>query len=154
VSCSIYQDTFNRNGDDSLSAHFLQYATIAANLTPKMSELDVIDVIGGHYLNYIQHALLSASVRTLRQALNFLTKLQIMEDGEARRSSSRESIVSRSGHDSPVSQNQNGNYRQIPQPRSIRYPCYRESSRYEYNRQNDRHAASQVQQTDTLQQRQ
>jgi hypothetical protein len=71
VHCSIYQDKFRRNGDDSLSTHFLRYTTMAANLTPKMSELEVIDAIGGHYLNYIQRALLSANVRKIQQALNF-----------------------------------------------------------------------------------
>jgi len=33
VRCSIYQDRFNKSGDESLSAHFLRYATMAANLT-------------------------------------------------------------------------------------------------------------------------
>jgi hypothetical protein len=72
VRCSLYQDKFNRNGDNSLSAHFLRYATMAANLTPKMSELEVIDAICGHYPNYIQRALLSANLKTIPQALNFL----------------------------------------------------------------------------------
>jgi len=49
--CSIYQDRFNKSGDESLSAHFLRYAMMAANLTPKMSELDIIDAIGDHYPN-------------------------------------------------------------------------------------------------------
>jgi hypothetical protein len=52
VRCSIYQDIFNRNGDHSLHS-FLRYATMAANLTLKMSELEIMDAIGGHYLNYI-----------------------------------------------------------------------------------------------------
>ena len=92
-----------------MSAHFLRYATMAANLTPKLSELEVIDAIGGHYPNYIQRALLSANIKTIQQALNFLNKLQIMEDGEARMGSSRENGVSGSGHNSSASQNQNGN---------------------------------------------
>jgi hypothetical protein len=62
----IYHDKFNRNGDDSLSAHLLPYATMAENLTTEMSELEVIDAICGHYLNYIQHALLSANIRTIQ----------------------------------------------------------------------------------------
>jgi hypothetical protein len=107
----------HRNGDDSLSAHFLRFATMAANLTPKMSELEVIDAICGHYPNYIQRALLSANIRTIQQSLNFFSKLQIMEDGEANMSSSHENVVSRSGHDSSASQNQSRNYRQGPQPK-------------------------------------
>jgi hypothetical protein len=121
---------------------------MAANLTPRMSELEVIDATGSHYLNYIQCALLSANVRTIQAALYFLSKLQIMEDGEERMNSSCGNALSRSGQDTSASQNQNGNYRQRPQPRSVRY------TRYRYNRQNDQQATSRVQQTDTLQQRQ
>jgi hypothetical protein len=99
VRCYIYQDKFNRNGDDILSTHFLRYATMAANLTPKMSELEDTDAIGGHYPNYIQRTILSANVRTIQQVLNCLSKFQIMEDGEARTISRRENVVSRSGHD-------------------------------------------------------
>jgi len=45
---------------------------MAANLTPKMCELGIIDAIGGHYPNYIQSALLSANVKTIQEALSFL----------------------------------------------------------------------------------
>jgi hypothetical protein len=53
---------------------------MAENLTPKISELEIIDAIGGHYPNYTQRALLSANVKTIQEALSFLNKLQIMED--------------------------------------------------------------------------
>jgi hypothetical protein len=65
VCCSIYQERFNKSGNESLSAHFLQYAMMAAKLTPKMSELEMTDTIGGHYPNYIQHALLSVNIKTI-----------------------------------------------------------------------------------------
>jgi hypothetical protein len=45
VRCSRYHDRFGKNWVESLSAHFLRYATIAANLTPKMSELEVTDAM-------------------------------------------------------------------------------------------------------------
>jgi len=35
VRCSIHRDRINKLGDESLSAHFLRYAMMAANLTPK-----------------------------------------------------------------------------------------------------------------------
>jgi hypothetical protein len=44
---------------------------MAANLTPKISELEIIDAICGHYPNYIQRALLSANVKTI-QSLKLL----------------------------------------------------------------------------------
>jgi hypothetical protein len=46
-----YQDIFNKSWEEDLSAHFLRYAILAANLTQKMSELEIIDAIGGHYPN-------------------------------------------------------------------------------------------------------
>jgi len=48
VRCSIYHDRFNKSGDENLFAHFLRYAMMAANLTPKMSDLEIIDAIGCH----------------------------------------------------------------------------------------------------------
>jgi len=81
---------------------------MAANLTPKMSDLEIIDAIGGHYPNYIQRALLSANVKTIQEALSFLNKLQVMEDGETRISSSLEPPISRPEHSSSASQNQSG----------------------------------------------
>ena len=54
VRCSIYQDRFSTSGDESLSAHFVQYARMGANLAPKMFELEIIDAVGGYYPNYIQ----------------------------------------------------------------------------------------------------
>ena len=42
VRCSIYQDGLNKSGEEILSAHFLRYAMMAANLTPKMFELEII----------------------------------------------------------------------------------------------------------------
>ena len=73
VRCSIYQDSFNNSGNESLSAHFLRHAMMAANLTPKMSELESIDAVGGHYPNYVQRAILSANVKTIEEAITFLT---------------------------------------------------------------------------------
>ena len=152
VRCSIYQDKFKGNGDDSLSVHFLRYASIAANLTPKMSDLEVIDALCGHYPNYIQRALLSANIRTIQQALNFLSKLQIMEDSEANIGLNNENTVPRSGYDTSANRNRSRNYGQRPQPQSVRYTRYRENSRYGYNRQNDQRVASRAQPTDTSRQ--
>jgi hypothetical protein len=62
----------SKNCDECRSAHFLRYAMLAANLTPKISELEIIAAIGGHCPNYIQRALLSANVQTIQEALSFL----------------------------------------------------------------------------------
>jgi hypothetical protein len=48
---------------------------MAANLTPKMSELEISDAICGHYPNYVWRLLLSANLKAIEEALSFLTKL-------------------------------------------------------------------------------
>jgi hypothetical protein len=72
VRCSIYQDRFNKSGGECLSAHFLRYAMMTANLTRKMSELEVIDAVSGHYPNYVQRALVSANVKNSSRSLKLL----------------------------------------------------------------------------------
>jgi hypothetical protein len=153
VRCSIYQDRFNKCGDEILSAHFLRYTMMVAKLTPKMCDLEIIDAIGGHYPHYIQHALLSANVKTIQEALSFLNKLQIMEDSETRNSSRREPPMSRPDHSSSAGQNQNGHYRLRSQPQNIRYTRYRGNSSYDQNRQYNQHSSGRELQTASLQMR-
>jgi hypothetical protein len=66
---------------------------MAANLTPKTSDLEVIAAVSGHYPNYVQRALLSANVKTVQEALSFLNKLLIMEDGDVRQFEPRPAVV-------------------------------------------------------------
>jgi hypothetical protein len=53
VRCSVYQDNYDQGKDGSMSAHFLRYAVLDANLIPKLSELDLVDGIAGHYPVYV-----------------------------------------------------------------------------------------------------
>jgi hypothetical protein len=115
VRCPIYQDSFNKSGDKSLPAHFL-IRNDGGKLTPKMSELEVINAIGGHYPNYIQRALLSAHVKTIQEAFSFLNKLQIMEDGKTRNSSSREPSMSRPENSSSAVKTEVGDQTEISTP--------------------------------------
>jgi hypothetical protein len=119
--CALYQDRFDKGKDESMSAHFLRYSVITANLSPRLSELDLIDAISGHFPLYVQRAILSANVRTIQEALSFLNKLEAMEDGERNRGSN------------PGPQNSNGN----------RANCNGNSgnyhNRYDKNRQGGHH---------------
>jgi hypothetical protein len=56
---------------------------MAANLSPRLSEVDVVEAIRGHLAPYIQRTLLSANIPTIRQALIFLNMLDSMEDSES-----------------------------------------------------------------------
>jgi len=113
-----------------------------ANLTPKMSELEIIDAIGGHYPNFIQHALLSGNIKTIQEALSFFNKLQVMEDGETRNSLNREPSMSRPEHSSSAGQNQSGRYRPTFQTQNIRYAHYRENLSDDQNKQYYQHSTS------------
>jgi len=119
----------------------------------KKSELEITDAIGGLYPNYIQRALLSANVKTIQEALGFLNKLHIMEDGETRNSSSREPPMPRPEHSSSAGQSQSGRRRPRSQPQNIRYKRYRENSSYDQNRQYNQHSSGRELQTASLQRR-
>jgi hypothetical protein len=85
VRSQFHQDRFDRNSNASMSSHFLKYSVLAANLSPKLSELDLIEAMAGHFPPYVQRAFLSASVRTIQDTLTFLNKLETMEQTDSSR---------------------------------------------------------------------
>jgi hypothetical protein len=87
--CALYQDKFDRNKDETMSAHFLRYSVTSAHLTPRLSELELIDAIAGHFPAYVQRAILYANVRTIQEALSFFNKLESMESGDNDRGSNQ-----------------------------------------------------------------
>ena len=78
-----------------MTAHFLRYSAVANNLTSKLTESDIVEITGGHYPTYVQRALLSAGVRTIRYALNLLNKFESLEAGAGRKSNSGSSTQNR-----------------------------------------------------------
>ena len=73
--CALYQSVYDRTKDGSMTAHFLLYSAVATHLTSRLTESDVVEIIGGHYPAYVQCAMSSAGVRTICDALNLLTNL-------------------------------------------------------------------------------
>jgi hypothetical protein len=57
---------------------------LAVNLSPRLSDLHLVDAISGHFPPYVQQALLSAGVRTVQDALTFLRKMETMESFDER----------------------------------------------------------------------
>jgi hypothetical protein len=98
---------------------------MAAKLTPKMSVLEVTDANGGHNSIYIQRALLSANLKTTQEAMSFLNKLQIMEDGDSRNSPNRQQTIPRPERSSSSGLNKNAHYRQRYQSQNVRYKLSR-----------------------------
>jgi hypothetical protein len=71
--CALYQGMYDGNTNGSMTAHFLRYSEVASNLTPKLTEWERVEIISCHYPAYVQRMMLSAGVRTIRDALNLLT---------------------------------------------------------------------------------
>jgi hypothetical protein len=65
--------------DGSMTAHFLHYSAIANNLTSKLTESETVEIISGHYPAYMKRMLLSAGVKTIRDVLNLLNRLESLE---------------------------------------------------------------------------
>jgi hypothetical protein len=59
--------------------HTVRYSSLTANLSPRLSEVDIAETITGPFSLYTQPTLLSANVRTILSALTFLNKLDSME---------------------------------------------------------------------------
>jgi hypothetical protein len=76
---ALYQGTYDRNADGSMTAHFLRYSAVTSNLTPKLHEWEIVEVIGCHYPAYVQRTILSAGVKTIRDTLNLLNRLESLE---------------------------------------------------------------------------
>jgi hypothetical protein len=80
--CALYQGKYDAGKDGSMTAHFLRYSAVASNLTPKITEAEMVDMISGHYPAYVQRTLLSAGVKTIRDVLNLLNRLESIETYE------------------------------------------------------------------------
>ena len=54
IRCKIFQDKFDRNGEETLAAHYLRYVNLAANLHPQLSEYDLLGTFTAHYPYEVQ----------------------------------------------------------------------------------------------------
>ena len=125
-----------------MSTHFLRYSVMAANLTPRLSDVNTINAISGHFAPYVQRALLSANVRTVQDALNFLSKLESIEAGENNlKTNSGTQQSRRTPPDAQNYQNYGRNERGRPTYHNVRNTRYQSDPDYARNRghtQNDR----------------
>jgi hypothetical protein len=84
LRCSLYQSKYDRAKDGPMFAHFLRYSSVAANLSPRLSEVDIVEAITVHFAPYNQRTLSSANVRAIRNALGLLNILDSMEANDSR----------------------------------------------------------------------
>jgi hypothetical protein len=78
--CKLYQDKYDPSTGISFSAHFIKYAKTAAYLEPKPTESEVIEAIRYHFPTRIQRILLSTKLNTIGEAVEFLKRLDILEN--------------------------------------------------------------------------
>jgi hypothetical protein len=51
--CALYQSVYDRTKDTSMTAHFCHYSAVANNLTPKLTESDIVEIISSHHPAYV-----------------------------------------------------------------------------------------------------
>jgi hypothetical protein len=119
-----------------MTAHFLRYSAVANNLTPKLTESETVEIISGHYPAYVQRMMLSARVRTIRDALNMLNRLEALEADGKRNSKSGPSALNRAyPSDSKAKLSQDRSYGARPGFQNVRNMRYQGASNYDRNRQ-------------------
>jgi hypothetical protein len=118
-----------------MPAHFLKYAVIASNLSPKLSEIDLIDAVAGHYPACIQRSLVSASVRNVQEAPSFLNKLEAMESGDTGRDANRGPSHNRSSQP-PAASNSPGRFERgkYKDHHNVRHAAYRGGAGYNHKK--------------------
>jgi hypothetical protein len=115
VRCKIFQDKYDKNGEESLAAHYLRYVNLAANLYPPLSKFDLLGALTAHYPYEVQKCMISANLRSNQEALTLLGRLQAI-DGErdpqkGDRSETRQADVRRRDY-RPVGDNRGENRRE------------------------------------------
>jgi hypothetical protein len=64
ICCKIFQDKFDRNGEETLAAHYMRYVKLAANLHPPLCEYDLLGTLTVHYSYEVQKCMISASLNS------------------------------------------------------------------------------------------
>ena len=82
VRCDIYQGKYDRNGGESMTEHYVRYASLAANLQPPLAEYDLVTALTSHFSIEIQRTMLAANVRSSQEALAFLGRMQSLENAQ------------------------------------------------------------------------
>jgi hypothetical protein len=103
----VYQDRYNYRSGESLSEHYITYANMVSMLSLAMSDQDLLGAMISHYEPRIQDCLISANLKSTRETLAFLTKLQSVENSReqyrsSRRDSERQEQNRRTPRDQPI----------------------------------------------------
>jgi hypothetical protein len=88
VRKSVYRDKYNKQSGLTLSEHFLKYAVLASYLQPKLSDVELINALMGHFALHIQRSFTSVQITSIQDAINFLQRLESIEGNDIYQESS------------------------------------------------------------------
>jgi hypothetical protein len=127
VRCDVYQGRYNRDSGETMTEHYVKYASLAANLQPPLSEYDLVTALNSHFPIDIQRAVFTANVKISQEVLAFLERMQSLDSSFEK--------FNRNRHDQnpnnyernlPRHRDQGGgnSYRATPREvRQVRYGC-------------------------------
>ena len=131
VRCDIWQGKYDRNGGESMTEHYVLYASLVANLQPPLTECDFVTALTSHFPMENQRAMLAANLRSSQEALAFLGRMQSPEySQEVYRKSKQEQNSKYFERKQPKGRARGGGsgYRETPRNvRNVRYG-YRQSN--------------------------
>jgi hypothetical protein len=106
---------------------------------PKLTESEIVEIISSHYPVYVQRTFLSAGVKTIRDPMNLLNRLESLESDRKGDSNPALSSQNRANLGHSITKNsQDRNYRARPGFQNIRNMRYQGTRNYDRN-SNSRH---------------
>jgi hypothetical protein len=132
VRCEIYEGWCDRKGGESMTEHYVRYASLAANLQLPLTEYDLVTALTSHFSVEIQRAILAANLKSSQEALTFLRRMQSLENSqEACKKSKRGYNPKDFERRQPRGGDRGGGngYREAPREvRNVRYGCQQSNS--------------------------
>jgi hypothetical protein len=109
VRCDIYQGKYDRKGGESMTEHYVRYASLAAILQPPLTAYDLVTALASHFSLEIQRAMLAANLKSSQEALAFLGRMQSLENShEVYKKSKQEQNSKYFGRTQPRCRDQGG----------------------------------------------
>ena len=128
---SQFSKLFWNELEESMTEHYVRYASLAANLQPSLTEYDLVTALTSHFSMEIQRAMLAANLRSSQEALAFLGKMQSLENSqEVYKKSKQEQNSKDFERKQPKVRDQGGGSGYRETPRDVRHV------RYEYRQSN------------------
>jgi len=108
-----------------MTEHYAQYASLAANLQPPLTEHDLVTALTSHFPTEIQRAMLASNLRSSQEALAFLGRMQSLENSqEVYKRAKQEQNSKDFDRKQPKGRDQGGGSSYRDTPRDVRHVRY------------------------------